>query len=142
MAAVFAAPTAAYAAAGLVDGTVTSGSTTCSWVNASTSDTPPNPLTIAGSTVKTSCNDGTTLTVNNNPNVTFDDANGTAAVDAIDVTGTKFGTSCRYRATNLVLNRSGTTRTYSGGPYTGNLVSGGFFCSGTLTVNSASVTFH
>lgn len=149
--AAFVAPAAAQAAdataTGLVDGTVTSGSTVCSWTNAVTSDVPPNTLTIDNATVNPpggnlGCNDGTGLVLNNDPVVTFNDAAGTAAADAIDVTVTQSGISCRYRAEGIALTRDGTTRHYSGGPYTGNKTGGSFFCPSTATIDTADVLFH
>lgn len=141
----FAAPQAAYAAtamSNLVDGSVTAGSTTCTWADASTSDNPPNTLTVDHSTVSLSCNDSTGVVLNNSPVVSFDDAAGTATADAIDITATRSGVSCRYKATNVTMNRSGDTRDYSGGPYTAEKVSGSFFCPATYTIDNASVSFH
>lgn len=74
--------------------------------------------------------------------MSFDDTNGTGTADAIDISATRFGVTCRYRATNLTFTRSGTTRDYTGGPFTGNLVSGGFLCPSTQTIDTASVSFH
>ncbi len=141
--AAFAAPQAAYgAASNLVDGSVTAGSTTCTWVDASTSDNPPNTLTVENSTVDLVCDDGTDVVLNNDPVVSFDDTAGTATADAIDITATQMGVTCRYRATNVVMDRDGDTRDYSGGPYTGKLVSGGWLCPSTQDIDNASVSFH
>ncbi|MGH3735177.1 MAG: hypothetical protein ACRDT6_06090 [Micromonosporaceae bacterium] len=141
----FAAPTAAHAATAqtnLVDGTVVSGSTTCSWVNASTSANPPSTLTVDRSSVSITCSDSTQLTLNNDPVVSFDDAAGTATVDAIDITAVRSGITCRYKASNLSVTRSGTTRTYSGGPYTGTKIGGSWLCPSSQRLDSATVTFR
>lgn len=64
----FAAPTAAYGAtamSNLVAGSVTAGSTHCSWTNASTSANPPSTLTVDRAIVNPTCDDGTPLTLNN-----------------------------------------------------------------------------
>lgn len=141
----FATPSVAHAAtiqSNLVDGTVVAGSTTCNWVDASTSANPPSTLTVSRATVKLTCSDSTSLTLNNDPVVNFDDAAGTATVDAIDITAVRSGISCRYKATNLGLTRSGTTRSYSGGPYTGTKTGGSFLCPSSQRIDSTSVSFH
>jgi hypothetical protein len=139
---VFAGSSPAHAATGLLDGTLDVNGTTCSFANAVTSDTPPNTLTLDRTTVHVTCADGTPVSVTNNPTVTFNDTAGTATANSIDVTATVFGVTCGYRASNVVGNRQGTTRTYAGGPYTASKISGGFLCPGTETINSASLTFH
>ena len=136
------AGTAAYAATGLVDGSITVGSSTCSWSNATTSNVPPNTLTIDHTTVHPTCSGSITANVTNNPTITFNDTAGTASSPEVDVSGTVSGISCGYKVTNVTLNRQGTTRTYTGGPYTATKISGSFLCPSTETVNSASLTFH
>ncbi len=136
------AGTPAHAAGGLLDGSITVGSSTCSWTNASTSDVPPNTLTVDHTTVHPSCNGSITANLANDPTVTFDDAAGTASSPEIDVTGTVLGVNCGYKVTNVSIARQGTTRTYSGGPYTATKTSGSFLCPSTETVNSATFTFH
>lgn len=136
------AGTAAHAAGGLIDGTIVVGSTTCTWTNASTSDVPPNTLTIDRTTVHPTCNGSVTVSLANNPTVTFNDAAGTASSAQVDVNGTQSGVTCGYRATNVVVNRQGTTRTYSGGPFTANKISGSFVCPSSQTIGSATLTFH
>ena len=133
----------AYAATGQVDGNLTVGSTSCSWTNATTSDVPPNTLTIDHTTVSPSCSGGSiTATLANDPTVTFDDTAGTASAPEVDVNGTELGITCSYTVTNVTFSRSGTTRTYNGGPFTANLSSGGFLCPSSESVSSASLTFH
>jgi hypothetical protein len=78
--------------------------------------------------------------LNNNPSVSFNDAAATATADSIDATVTSSGQTCRYRATNAVLNRSGTTRSYSGSANAPR-VSGGFLCPGSVSL-SVSASFH
>lgn len=136
------AGTAAYAATGLVDGSITVGSSTCSWTNATTSDVPPNTLTVDHTTVHTTCSGSITANLTNNPTVTFNDTAGTASSPEVDVSGTQSGVSCGYKVTNATLSRQGTTRTYTGGPYTATLTSGSFLCPRTQTVNSTTLTFH
>ena len=133
---------AAQAATGSVDGSITSGSTTCSWTNATTSDVPPNTLTIDHTTIHPSCNGGATASLTNDPTVSFNDSAGTASSPEVDVSVTQSGVNCDYRVTNATLNRQGTTRTYTGGPYTANKTGGSFLCPSTETVNSTSLTFH
>src|SRR5438270_7056392 len=69
----------ANAATGLVDGSITVSGSTCSWTNASTSDVPPNTLSIDHSTVNVSCSGSITANLTNDPTVTFDDTAGTAS---------------------------------------------------------------
>lgn len=141
--AIVAAPAVAQAAqANLVDGTVVTGDTTCTWTNATTSDNPPNTLTIDQASVTITCDDGTPITLNNSPTVTFDDAAGTGTADAINITGSKLGVECTYEATGVQFARDGETRNYSGGPVTADLVDGGFLCPGTQTLDTAAVSFH
>lgn len=140
-----AVPGAAFGAttmANLVDGSVKTGSTTCTWTNATTNANPPSTVTVDRTTVSLSCDDGTPVTLNNNPVISFDDAAGTALTDAIDITATVIGVTCRYRATNLNLARGGTTRSYTGGPFTGTKVSGSFLCPATKTIDTATISFH
>jgi hypothetical protein len=134
--------TAAHAAGGLVDGSIVVGSSTCSWTNATTSDVPPNTLTVDHTTVHPTCSGSITANLTNDPTVTFNDTAGTASSPEIDVSGTVSGVSCGYKVTNVSIARQGTTRTYNGGPYTATKSSGGFLCPSTETVNSATFTFH
>ncbi|XVQ11450.1 hypothetical protein ACQP1W_02400 [Spirillospora sp. CA-255316] len=129
------------AAPGQVDGTVSAAGATCSWTGATTSDTPPNTLTIDHTTISPSCSGGVTVTLSSSPTVTFNDAAGTASASQIDVTATVFGVNCGYRVTNMSVARQGTTRTYTGGPYTAAKTSGGILCPGSATVDTASFTF-
>jgi hypothetical protein len=132
----------AFAATGLVDGSITVGSSSCSWTNATTSDVPPNTLTIDHTTVHPTCSGSITATLANNPTVSFNDSAGTASSPEVDVNGTQSGISCSYKVTNVSLARQGTTRTYTGGPFTATLTGGSFLCPGSQTVNSATLTFH
>jgi hypothetical protein len=133
----------AYAATGQVDGNITVSGSSCSWTNATTSDAPPNTLTIDHTTVKPSCSGSISATLTNDPTVTFDDTAGTASAPEVDVNGTELGQTCSYTVTNLSVSRQGTTgRTYTGGPFTANLTSGSFLCPSSETVSSASLTFH
>src|SRR5215467_4446820 len=77
----------ASAATGLVDGSISLSSASCSWTNATTSDVPPNTLTIDHTTVHPSCSSGT-ASLTNNPTVTFNDSAGTASANEVDVSGT------------------------------------------------------
>ncbi|MFI0352248.1 hypothetical protein [Actinomadura sp. 9N407] len=137
---VMAAP--AHAAPGLVDGSVTAIGATCTWTDAVTSDVPPNTLTVDHTTINASCSGGVTVSISSSPTVTFDDAAGTATSPSISVTGSGLGMTCGYSVSNVSINREGTTRTYSGGPYTATKTSGGFLCPGTATVDSATFNFH
>lgn len=131
----------AYAATGQVDGSITVGSSTCTWTNATTSATPPNALTIDHTTVKPSCSGSISASLTNDPSVTFDDTAGTASSPEVDVTATVIGINCSYKVTNLSVTRQGTTgRQYSGGPFTAT--GGGGLCPGSETVNTVSLTFH
>ncbi|MFB4319833.1 hypothetical protein [Actinomadura sp. 21ATH] len=130
------------AAPGLVDGSVSAMGTNCSWTNATTSDTPPNTLTVDHTTISATCDGGVTVAISQSPTVTFNDAAGTATSPSITVTGSFLGMNCGYTVTNVSINRDGTTRTYTGGPYTANKTSGGFLCPGTATVDSATFNFH
>ena len=110
--------TASAFAANLVDASVTSPQGTCTWTNGATSADPPSTLTIDRNTVNApggnlTCG-GASVTLNNDPTVTFDDAARTATADLIDVTAAVSGITCRYAATNTVLMGDTLTRTYSG----------------------------
>ena len=133
----------AFAATGQVDGNITVGGSSCSWTNATTSDAPPNTLTIDHTTVQPSCSGSISASLTNDPTVTFDDTAGTASSPEVDVNGSILGITCSYKVTNLSVTRQGTTgRTYTGGPFTANLSSGGGLCPSTESVDSASLTFH
>ncbi|BCJ35762.1 hypothetical protein Athai_32650 [Actinocatenispora thailandica] len=133
---------AAYAAGGQVDGSITVAGSTCTWTNASTSDVPPNTLTIDHTTVSASCGGSISASLGNDPSVTFDDSTGTATSPEIDVSATVAGISCGYQVTDLTVSRQSGTRTYTGGPYTAAKTSGSFLCPGSETVDSVSLTFH
>jgi hypothetical protein len=132
----------AYAATAQVDGNITVGGSSCSWTNATTSDAPPNALTIDHTTVTPSCSGSITASLTNDPAVTFDDTAGTASAPEVDVNGTVLGITCSYKVTNVSYTRQGTARDYTGGPFTANLTGGGFLCPSTETVSSASLSFH
>jgi hypothetical protein len=130
-------------AANLVDGSISAQGDTCTWKNGSTSANPPSALTINRASVNSglTCTGGVRATLNNDPNVTFNDAAGTGTADAVDASVTKMGQTCRYKATNVVLARQGTTRNYSGTVTRVPKVSGGFLCPATVDLTS-SVSFH
>jgi hypothetical protein len=132
----------AQAATGLVNGSISVGSTTCSWTNASTSNVPPNTLTINHTTVHPSCTGSISATLTNNPTVSFNDTAGTASSPQINVSATEIGITCNYKVVNVTVKRSGTTRTYTGGPFTATLTSGSFLCPSSETISSATLTFH
>ena len=136
------ASTAAYAASGQVDGSISVAGSTCTWANATTSDVPPNTLTIDHTTVSPSCSGSISASLTNDPTVTFDDTAGTATTPEIDVSATVSGISCGYQVTNLSVTRQGTDRTYTGGPYTATKTSGSFLCPSSESVDSVSLTFH
>jgi hypothetical protein len=134
----------ASAAQGKVDGTIGAGDKSCNWTNGATSNTAPNALTVDRNTINTpggnlSCS-GISAKLNNNPALTFNDAAGTATADALDVSVTVIGVTCRYKAVGLTAQRSGTTRNYSA-TATASLVAGGFLCPASQTV-SATLAFH
>lgn len=135
------AATAHAATPGTVDGTLTALGYSCSFT-AATSDTPPNTLTIDQSTVVPDCGAGVELTLANSPTITFDDTAGTASSAQIDLSGGALGTTCTYRMTDATLTRSGTTRTYSGGPFTATKTAGSSLCPATTSVDTATLAFH
>ncbi|MGH8794582.1 MAG: hypothetical protein ACRDXX_18275 [Stackebrandtia sp.] len=140
----FAAPATANASgvqANLVDGSITAEGNTCTFADASTSANPPDTLTVDAATVKPECGDAS-VTLNNDPKITFDDANGAATADVIDITGSQSGVECRYKAADVTLNRDGDTRNYAGGPYTGEKVDGSPLCPDTVKIDEASMSFH
>lgn len=143
VAAVTVAGTAANAAApGLLDGSITVGGSTCTWTNATTSDVPPNTLTVDHGTVTVACSGDTDVELTNDPTVSFDDAAGTASSPQIDVSGSMLGINCGYRVSNVSIARDGTTRSYTGGPFTASKISGSFLCPSSQTVDSATFSFH
>ncbi|MFD8009466.1 hypothetical protein [Streptomyces sp. NPDC058955] len=132
-----------------VDGVIVVSGSTCTWTNARTSANPPTALSIDRTSINApggnlSCSGGITAALNNNPNVTFDDAAGRARADVIDITGTQYGISCRYKASNVLLNRDGTTRRYVNQAFTATKTSGSFLCPGSVTTaaGDASLLFH
>jgi hypothetical protein len=143
---VFTGAQPALAASNVVDGSITAGSSVCSWTNGRTSANPPSTLTIDRTSINPpggslQCSSDTAVTLNNSPTVTFNDANATATADAVDVSVSLLGITCRYRATGPVFARQGTTRDYVGGPYTASRVSG-FLCPSTTTIDRATLSFR
>ncbi|WP_330334122.1 hypothetical protein OHS33_33215 [Streptomyces sp. NBC_00536] len=131
------------------DGVIVVSGNTCTWTNAKTSANPPTALTVDRTTINTpggnlSCTGGITAALNNNPAFTFDDANGLAKTDAIDITGKQSFVSCRYKATNIAWNRDGATRKYLNQAFTATKTSGSFLCPGSVTTaaGGASMLFH
>ncbi|MFE3068699.1 hypothetical protein [Streptomyces sp. NPDC059247] len=121
-----------------VDGVIVVAGSTCTWANARTSANPPTALSIDRTSINKpggslSCTGGVTAALNNNPNVTFDDTAGYAKADVIDITGTQLGISCRYKATNVLWDRDGTTRKYVNQAFTATKTSGSFLCPGSVT---------
>ncbi|MCZ7417314.1 MULTISPECIES: hypothetical protein [unclassified Streptomyces] len=130
----------ANAAQGAVDGTITAEGQACSWTDGVTSDTSPNTLTVDNDTINQpggnlSCAGDTTAVLNNDPTVTFDDTNGTATVDLLDVSVTMLGVTCRYQASDVSAQRDGDTRTYTA---TADipLYQGGWLCPDPASVNA------
>ncbi|UQW99683.1 hypothetical protein [Streptomyces sp. RerS4] len=141
--------TASSAADQRVDGVIVVAGNTCTWTNATTSATPPSTLTVDRTTVNKpggnlACGGGITAALNNNPTFTFDDATATARTDFIDITGQQSFVSCRYKATNLVWDRDGSTLKYVNRAFTATKTSGSFLCPGSVTtpVGGASMLFH
>jgi hypothetical protein len=150
----FAGTTAAQADPGIqnhmkVDGTITLGpgpDVVCTWTNGSTSDNPPNTLTVYRNTINppggnNSCTGASSVTLDNDPVIMFDDANGKAKVDRVRTTGIRFGVSCTYEATDVMLMRDGTTRRYTGS-FTATRLSGSEFFCPSSQVGTADITFH
>ncbi|MFD9725448.1 hypothetical protein [Streptomyces sp. NPDC059072] len=131
------------------DGVIVVAGSTCTWTNATTSAAAPAALTVDRGTINApggnlACGGGIAATLNNNPAFTFDDAAGTARTDLIDITGRQSFISCRYKATNIVWDRDGTTRKYVNRAFTAAKTSGSFLCPGSVTTaaGDASVLFH
>ncbi|WP_327256347.1 hypothetical protein [Streptomyces sp. NBC_01244] len=132
-----------------VDGVIVVSGNTCSWTNARTSANPPSALTVDRTSINPpggnlTCSGGITATLNNNPAFTFDDANGTAKTDAIDISGKQSFVSCRFKATNIAWKRDGSSRKYLNQAFTATKVSGSFLCPGSVTTGAgeASMLFH
>lgn len=131
------------------DGVIVVAGSTCTWTGASTSAAPPSALTVDRTTVNKpggnlTCNGSITAALNNNPSFTFDDTGAVAKTDLIDITGQQSFISCRYKATNLVWDREGTTRKYVNRPFTATKTSGSFLCPGSVTTaaGDASMLFR
>jgi hypothetical protein len=103
---------------------------TCTWTGVPVGGTPPGPALLNPSSYTGSCDNGAVCTLESFT-VMFDDANGTATIDNLAFTCTgQFSISCGYRATNVVLARTGTTREYIGN-FTATRYSGSMFCPST-----------
>lgn len=123
-----------------VNGSVSALGKTCSWTNGTATEAPPTTTTIEASSINPpggnlSCSSGVRATLDNNPSVSFNDTAGTATANQITASVTYDGISCEYSATNAVLDRSGTTRDYSG-TASASKVSGSFFCPGSVSLSS------
>ncbi|ATZ28547.1 hypothetical protein ACFZBM_09715 [Streptomyces lavendulae] len=132
-----------------VDGVIVVAGNTCGWTNARTSANPPTALTVDRSSINKpggnlTCDGSITASLNNNPAFTFDDTAATARTDLIDITGQQSFVSCRYKATNIVWDRDGTTRKYVNRAFTATKTSGSFLCPGSVTTaaGGASMLFH
>ncbi|MEU9084035.1 hypothetical protein [Streptomyces sp. NPDC048357] len=132
-----------------VDGVIVVAGNSCSWTNASTSAAAPAALTVDRTTINApggnlACGGGIAASLNNNPAFTFDDTAGTARTDLIDITGRQSFISCRYKATNIVWDRDGTSRKYINRAFTATKTSGSFLCPGSVStpVGDASMLFR
>lgn len=132
-----------------VDGVIVVAGNTCTWSNARASANPSTALTVDRTSINKpggnlACDGGITASLNNNPAFTFDDTTGTARTDLIDITGQQSFVSCRYKATNIVWDRDGTTRKYVNRAFTATKSSGSFLCPGSVTTaaGGASMLFH
>ncbi|MDA2810064.1 hypothetical protein O4J56_05385 [Nocardiopsis sp. RSe5-2] len=136
----------AAAAEGALDGTISAEGQSCSWTDGVTSDQAPNALTVDRTTINPSgtgnlsCDGDTTATLNNDPNVTFDDAAGTLTVDVLDISVSVLGVTCRYEGAGVSAQRDGDTRTYTTSTEI-PLAEGGFLCPDPASV-TASLTFR
>ncbi|WAL63238.1 hypothetical protein ORV05_19620 [Amycolatopsis cynarae] len=129
-----------------LDGSITASGSTCSWTNASISANPPSTLTLDRTTVNPpggnlSCSGSVTVSLNNNPTISFNDTAGTATADLISVTVQTLGVSCQYSANGLTAQRQGTTRNYSASGVTISKSGGSFLCPGSATAD-ATFNFH
>ena len=129
---------------GSVDGRISVGTDVeCNWVGGSyTGGPPPAALTILKDSVNPilQCT-GASVVVNKDIATTFDDGAGTATFAEVDVTGNRIGIACSYRATNVVLNRIGTTREYQGN-FTGTRYAGSIFVCPSQHTGTAWVKFY
>lgn len=134
----------AQAATGLVDGVIRAGGASCIWSNGVTTDVPPNLLQIIGSSIQPNCSGGSiSVTIANNPTVVFNDANGTGSASEVAVVAhAPLGITCNYSVYNPTLQRQGTTRSYTGGPFTAYRTGGSFRCPANYTVDTVAVAFH
>jgi hypothetical protein len=131
----------AHASSGdVVNGSVGALGKTCSWTNGTSTEAPPNTTTIEASSINPpggnlKCSSGVTATLDNSPSVSFNDTAGTATAGQITASVTYDGISCEYSATNAVLDRSGTTRDYSG-TASASKVGGSFLCPSSVSLSS------
>lgn len=128
---------------GKVDGSITASGETCSWTDGSISGNPPQTVTMDRTTVNpnVTCTGSVSVTLNNDPTITFDDAAGTATADLINVSVETFGLTCEYEASGLQAQREGTTRTYTATDVTIEKSGGSFLCPGSTTAD-AEFIFH
>ena len=140
-AALVALPSVAQAQSGtVVNGSVSALGKTCSWTNGMATGAPPTTTTIEANTINTpggnlSCSSGVTASLDNNPSVSFNDSAGTATANQITASVKYDGISCEYSATNVLLDRSGSTRDYSGSA-SASKVSGSFLCPSSVSLSS------
>jgi hypothetical protein len=123
-----------------VNGSVSALGKTCSWTDGTSTETPPTTTTIDASSINApggnlGCSSGVTATLNNSPSVSFNDTAGTATANEISASVTYDGISCSYTATNPVLDRSGTTRDYSGSA-SASKSGGSILCPSSVSLSS------
>ncbi|NIJ13479.1 phosphodiesterase/alkaline phosphatase D-like protein [Saccharomonospora amisosensis] len=126
-----------------VDGSITAAGETCSWTDGSISGNPPQTVTLDRTTVNpnVTCTGSVSVTLNNDPTISFDDTAGTATADLINVTVQMSGITCEYEAAGLQAQREGTTRTYTATGVTIDKSGGSFLCPSSTTAD-AEFVFH
>jgi hypothetical protein len=114
---------------------------TCTWSDAPLSADPPNYLAVYLSLAPYRTCETEDIVIGGDPNVFFNDPTSSASVDRIHSTKSRFGISCGYGATNVVLTGNVSTRDYSG-TFTATRVSGSTFVCPSTAPGSMLVDFH
>jgi hypothetical protein len=124
------------------DVTFGEGEASCSFFDAPLSADPPSHLIIYLSLAPyRTCSSSGTVTLNDDPSVSFDDPSAAATVDRARSTVVRFGVSCGYEATNVWLPGDVSVRDYSGS-FAATRVSGSIFVCPSTTTGSMTVDFH
>jgi hypothetical protein len=125
-----------------VDLVLAEGESRCTVERVAVEAAPPAPVVVDADRIDFDCSGDTSFEFGSDLAFVFDDVAGTAIADRVRIAATKYGVTCTYEASQVTLEREGSSRGYSGGPIGAKKAGGSFLCPGSVNLDSAEVLFH